>query len=146
MTELLAQIEGLERGPAGNTSLATAFVISQEMDDDEIIVVQETEYTGAGKHVLPQLSFARNNGIEIKVGNPEEEIPGKTVILPDHPSKMMAKEMDLNGYRRSYINNAVKRADGNTIELVDFEYLCTETKMDREKVTKILEDLGITIA
>ena len=145
MTELLAQIEGLERGPAGNTSLAAAFVISQEMDDDQIIVVQETEYTGAGKHVLPQLSFARNNGIEIKVGNPEEEVPGKTVILPDHPSKMMAKDMDLDGYRKSYINNAVKRAEGNTIEPVDFEYLCVETKMDREKVAKLLEDLGITV-
>jgi len=59
MTELLAQLEGLERGPAGNTSLAAAFVIAQEMEDDAILVVQETEYTGAGKHIVPQLTFCK---------------------------------------------------------------------------------------
>ena len=32
VTEALAQLEGLERGPAGNTSLAAAFVIAQELD------------------------------------------------------------------------------------------------------------------
>ena len=57
MTELLAQLEGLERGPAGNVSLAAAFSLAQEMDKDQIIVVQETEYTGAGKHIQPQLSL-----------------------------------------------------------------------------------------
>ncbi len=53
MTEVLAQLEGLERGPAGNTSLAAAFKLAQELDEDKIIVVQETEYTGAGKHIQP---------------------------------------------------------------------------------------------
>ncbi len=52
-------LEGLERGPAGNTSLTAAFALAQEMDEDQIIVVQETEYTGAGKHPMPQLSFAK---------------------------------------------------------------------------------------
>lgn len=51
MTELLAQLEGLERGPAGNTSLAAAFVIAQEMEDDAILVVQETEYTLSLIHI-----------------------------------------------------------------------------------------------
>ena len=58
------------RGPAGNVSLAAAFSLAQEMDEDQIIVVQETEYTGAGKHIQPQLSFARQNGIEIKIWKP----------------------------------------------------------------------------
>src|SRR5699024_4190890 len=84
MTELLAQIEGLERGPAGNTSLVAAFKLSQEMDKDEIIVVQETEYTGAGKHILPQLTFAEENGIEISIGDPKEEAPGENIILPEN--------------------------------------------------------------
>ena len=65
MTEALASLEGLEKGPAGNTSLAAAFALAQEMKEDELIVVQETEYTGAGKHVQPQLSFAKDNGIEV---------------------------------------------------------------------------------
>ncbi|MDF2531305.1 MAG: PLP-dependent lyase/thiolase, partial [Clostridia bacterium] len=55
ITEALAVLEGLERGPAGNTSLTAAFSLAQEMDEDQIIVVQETEYPGAGKHPMPQL-------------------------------------------------------------------------------------------
>jgi cystathionine beta-lyase/cystathionine gamma-synthase len=74
ITEALAQLEGMERGPAGNTSLAAAFQLAQEMKEDEIIVVQETEYTGAGKHILPQLSFAKKNGIQITFGDPLTEV------------------------------------------------------------------------
>src|SRR5699024_10557569 len=55
MTEALSNLEGLEKGPAGNTSLAAAFALAQEMDEDQIILVQETEYTGAGKAIQPQL-------------------------------------------------------------------------------------------
>ena len=79
MTEALAILEGMERGPAGNTSLAAAFSLSQTMKDTDIIVVQETEYTGAGKHILPQLSFARKNNVELKFGNPNKEIPVKNI-------------------------------------------------------------------
>ncbi len=59
MTEMLAILEGIERGPAGNTALACAFSLAQSLPEDEIVVVTETEYTGAGKHIQPQLSFAR---------------------------------------------------------------------------------------
>ncbi|NTV76370.1 MAG: PLP-dependent lyase/thiolase, partial [Holophaga sp.] len=58
VTELLAKLEGLERGPAGNTSLTAAVTLARQMGRDEIVVVQETEYTGAGKHHNSQLSFA----------------------------------------------------------------------------------------
>jgi cysteine synthase len=107
MTESLAQLEGLERGPAGNTSLAAAFSIAQEMDEDEIIVVQETEYTGAGKHIQPQLSFARDNGIDLHFGNPRDEVPGKSIILPEHPKMIKAVDLDMDKIRRSYIKNMV---------------------------------------
>ena len=76
ITEALANLEGLERGPAGNTALAAAFSLAQELPEDAILVVSETEYTGAGKHIQPQLDFARENGIELRFGNPEEDKPG----------------------------------------------------------------------
>lgn len=145
MTELLAQLEGMERGPAGNTSLAAAFVLAQEYDDDQIIVVQETEYTGAGKHILPQLSFAKKNNIEVKIGNPEEEVPGENIILPSHPSKMMVKELNLDNYRRSYISNAVKNANVSSIESTDLDFLCEETNLNKKHVENILSELGIYV-
>lgn len=142
MTELLAQLEGMERGPAGNTSLASAFVLAQEMEDDQIIVVQETEYTGAGKHPMPQLTFAKRNGVEVKIGDPTEEIPGKNIIIPEHPSKLTVKNMDVNEYRKSYVHNALKKVSGNEIDKVDFEFLMTETKLNEEKLTAILKEYG----
>lgn len=145
MTELLAQIEGLERGPAGNTSLAAAFVLAQQLEDEDIIVVQETEYTGAGKHVLPQLSFARKNNIEIKIGDPREEVPGKNIILPSHPSKLFVKEMDLDHYRKSYIVNALKSLKTSIIEHKDVDFLCEETKLDKQRVLTILSELKILV-
>jgi len=144
-TELLAQIEGLERGPAGNTSLAAAFAISQEMDDNQIIVVQETEYTGAGKHILPQLTFAKKNGIDVSVGNPKDEVPGKNIIIPDHPSKLYIEEHDLNKYRRSYIKNAAEKITGNEILKCDLDFLADETKESKEQVIKILHELNIVV-
>ena len=84
-TEMLASLEGLERGPAGNTSLAGAFALARELPEEAMIVVQETEYTGAGKHPMPQLTFAKRNGIDVIVGDPENEVPGKSIVIPSHP-------------------------------------------------------------
>lgn len=145
MTELLAQLEGLERGPAGNTSLAAAFVIAQEMEDDEILVVQETEYTGAGKHIVPQLTFAKQNGIKVLKGNPMEEIPGENIILPEDPSYMQIDNKDLNDYRKSLIKNTVKILKEKEIEQIDLGFLCEETKLEKEEVISILKEFGVIV-
>ncbi|HLR34986.1 MAG TPA: 2-amino-4-oxopentanoate thiolase subunit OrtB [Tissierellales bacterium] len=143
MTELLAQIEGLERGPAGNTSLAAAFSLAQELDEDKIIVVQETEYTGAGKHIQPQLTFAKENGIEIKIGNPEDEIPGKNIILPKEPKYVRTKEVDLNRMRRSYIRNCINNYKVEKINSEDMDYLINETNSNGEFVKSILDEFKV---
>jgi len=145
MTELLAQLEGLERGPAGNTSLAAAFVIAQEMEDDEIIIVQETEYTGAGKHILPQLTFAKQNGIEILKGDPKTEVPGKNIVLPEDPSMISIDDKDLNGYRKSLIKNSVKKLNENMIDILDVDFLCEETKLSKVEVLNILSTHGVCV-
>lgn len=145
LTELLAQIEGLERGPAGNTSIAAAFVISQEMEDNDIIVVQETEYTGAGKHHLAQLSFAKENGISIIIGDPKEEIVGTNIVIPSEPSKLCLKDIDLDYYRKSYINNTIKKLEKDYIEKIDLKFLCDETKLDVISVEEYLKEQGINI-
>ncbi|WP_431603320.1 2-amino-4-oxopentanoate thiolase subunit OrtB [Clostridium senegalense] len=145
VTELLSKIEGLERGPAGNTSLAAAFVIAQEMEDDDILVVQETEYTGAGKHILPQLTFAKENGIDIIIGDPKEEIPGKNIILPENPSKISISEKDLNRYRKSLIKNSVKNLQDKTIAMIDLDFLCEETKLSKLDLLDILKEFKVYV-
>lgn len=145
MTEVLAQLEGLERGPAGNTSLAAAFAIAQEYDNDEIIVVQETEYTGAGKHPIAQLNFAKENGIEIIIGNPKEEVPGKNIILPSHPSLVSVTDANMKELRKSYIRNSLKRIKGNEIEQRDLKFLLEETKLSLKETKELLKENNISI-
>lgn len=145
VTEMLAQLEGLERGPAGNTSLAAAFAIAQEMDEDDILVVQETEYTGAGKHPWAQLNFAAENGIEIKYGDPKEEVPGKNIIIPEHPRQIKVSEVSLKNLRRSYLRNVIANLPNKTVTEVELDYLVTETKSSRQFVEKFLAESGISI-
>ncbi|MDU5082341.1 2-amino-4-oxopentanoate thiolase subunit OrtB [uncultured Tissierella sp.] len=144
MTELLAQLEGLERGPAGNTALSAAFKLAQEMDEDQIIVVQETEYTGAGKHINPQLTFAKENGIEVIIGDPADEIPGKNIILPKDPSYIKLQELDLNKTRRSYIRNAVDHVKATKATKEDIDFLVEDTRSNAEFVKSVLDELGIS--
>lgn len=140
MTEALASLEGLEKGPAGNTALTAAFSLAQEMDKDQMIVVQETEYTGAGKHIQPQLSFARDNGIEVIFGDPKDEVPGKNIVLPSHPSLINADDADLIKMKKSLIKNALKMYEVDPTQR-DIEFLATETKTDVEFVKSTIKDL-----
>jgi cysteine synthase len=138
MTEMLANLEGLERGPAGNTALAAAFSLAQELPEDAVLVVSETEYTGAGKHIQPQLAFAKQNGIDVRFGDPQtEDKPGTNVILPKDPSYIKHKVADLNHFRQSRIKKAVKKAGCEPNE-ADLVYLAEETKTDVEFVKKTL--------
>lgn len=145
MTELLAQLEGLERGPAGNTSLTAAFCLAQELDEDQVIVVQETEYTGAGKHINPQLTFARENGVEIKFGNPQEEICGQNLILPSHPNLIKINEIDMNKIRKSYIKNAIENNQAEHLSEKDLEFLAKDSKSSKEFVTEVSKEILCTI-
>lgn len=145
VTELLAQMEGMERGPAGNTSLTAAFALAQTMNEDEIIVVQETEYTGAGKSPLPQLAFARENGIDIRFGDPDEEVAGESIVFPDHPSKVKVRHYDLDKARKSYIKASAAHVGATKATAGDIEYLMKETMKDEAFVKECLAELGIEV-
>lgn len=136
ITELLASLEGLERGPAGNTSLTVAFALAQEMEDDEIIVVQETEYTGAGKHPTAQLSFAKENGVKVVFGDPDDEVAGENIVLPDCPSKIKARKHDLDKARKSYIKNCLKISDNLSKE--DIKFIAEDTKTSVDLVEQLV--------
>ncbi len=137
-TEMLTKIEGLERGPAGNISLTAAVSLARQMDRDQVIVVQETEYTGAGKHHNSQLSFARQNGIEVRRGDPADDVPGKTIILPEHLSQIQSKKQDLDHLRKSYLANAAARYPVSQWSPSDFDFLAQDVKEDTEWVKKNL--------
>lgn len=141
MTEVLANLEGLERGPAGNTALAAAFSLAQELPEDAVIVVSETEYTGAGKHIQPQMSFARDHGIDIRFGDPDtEDQPGVNLILPKDPSFICHQDADIHHFRQALIKKAVKKSGVAVPTEDDLSFLADETKSD---IVFVKETLGL---
>ena len=139
ITEALAQLEGIERGPAGNTAVAAAFALAQELPEDAVIVVSETEYTGAGKHIQPQMAFARENGIEIKFGDPDkEDKPGVNLVLPKDPSYLRIQEADIKRFRESLIKKSCKKHGVTNPTAEDLQFLADETKTDMEFVKNAL--------
>jgi len=146
VTQVLAELEGLERGPAGNTSLAAAFALAQALDEDRIVVVQETEYTGAGKHPFAQLNLAKGMGIQVTRGDPRENQPGRRIVIPAHPSQIAAVDVDLDHVRRSYLRHALASlAEGAHLADTDFEFLAAETRTSRRYVQEVVDEhLGKT--
>ncbi len=130
VTELLTKMEGLERGPAGNISLTAAITLARSMDQDQIVVVQETEYTGAGKHQNAQLAFARENGIEVRRGDPRESVPGKSIVIPEHLDQVLGKVQDIDKLRREYLVNAAKQLPAAQWSQNDIAFLADDVKKD----------------
>ncbi len=145
-TELLAKLEGMERGPAGNTSLAGAIAIAREMDKDQILVVQETEYTAAGKLPSSQLTFARENGIEVRRGHPRENVPGKTIVIPKEAEQMGVEDFDMYKIRLSYIENAIRLSEGYMPTREDHLFLAQDSKSSLDFVCEAIASLDIKAA
>jgi cysteine synthase len=144
VTELLAKLEGMERGPAGNTSLAAAIPLAKELDRDQILVVQETEYTAAGKLPSSQLTFAEENGIEVRRGNPKENIPGKVIVIPERIEQLQAEELSLDKIRESYLKNVIRAAKGYKPIEEDILFLAEDSKSSAEFVLKTLNSFDTT--
>jgi hypothetical protein len=141
-TQVLAELEGLERGPAGNTSLAAAFVLARELPEDRSVVVQETEYTGAGKHPLAQLALARRMGVRVARGDPRESRPGASILIPEHPSQVCVAEVDLERVRRSYLRRAAESLPaGAPLEPVDRAFLAEETRWSPDRVQEVWDEV-----
>src|SRR5690606_19305416 len=101
--------------------------------------------TGAGKHINPQLTFAKDNGIELKVGDPANEVPGESIILPVNAGLIRVKDLDLDHMRRSLIRNQTAGAKATGISRVDIEYLMAETRSDEGFVRRVLQELEVPV-
>jgi threonine synthase len=141
-TELLAKLEGMERGPAGNTSLAGALALARELDKEQILVVQETEYTSAGKLPSSQLTFAKENGIEVRRGNPRENVPGRAIVVPERLDQIEVEDFDMEKIRSSYIENAVKKMKDYSPTDEDIQFLAEDSKSSIAQAREMIRVLN----
>jgi cysteine synthase len=143
VTEVLAKLEGLERGPAGNTAMAAAITVASELPRDATVVVQETEYTGAGKHHWAQLNFALEQGVEVRAGDPADNVPGTAIVIPERPEQIRARDVDLKRLRTSYVRNALSHApEGYVPTADDVAFLAEDTNSTPEAVEEIVAELA----
>ena len=133
-TELLSKLEGMQRGPAGNTSLAAALALARDLPENATVVVQETEYTGAGKHPWAQLAFAEANGVEVRTGARNENEPGRVIAIPDDCAQLGVEEVDLDRLRRSYLRHAIGDLDPRGLDEVDLRFLADETRLSVDAI------------
>ena len=138
-TELLAKLEGMERGPAGNTSLAGALALAREMEREQVLVVQETEYTAAGKLPSSQLTFAKENGVEVKRGHPRDNIPGKAIVIPEEINQFRLEELDLDKIRKSYFSKAVETTKPYEPTQEDFLFLAEDSNSSIDYVLGVIQ-------
>lgn len=142
VTEMLAQLEGLQRGPAGNTSLAAAIALALEMDENQTIVVNETEYTGAGKLPSAQLTFAKKMGMIVKRGDPiKEDKPGKVIAIPEHPSQIGYIEYPIREMKRSYLKELVKRENRSQFTQEELEFLKEDLRSSEDEIKELIAEI-----
>jgi 2-amino-4-ketopentanoate thiolase beta subunit len=142
VTEAMCKLEGLERGPSGNTAMTAALSLARELPRDATVVVQETEYTGAGKHHWAQLNFAKEQGVEVRSGDPRENKPGTAIVIPEQPEQIRAVDFDIAHMRASYVRNALKHApDGYEPTAEDIAFLAVDTKTDEVTVEATIAQL-----
>ena len=141
-TQLLAELEGLERGPAGNTSLAAALSVARELPSEALVVVQETEYTGAGKHPTAQLTMARNMGIDVRLGDPKDNRPGKVIVIPEEIDQVQAVDIDLNGLRRSYLGRIADARPDTPLTTEETQFLADDTGVTVDELTGLWEEVA----
>ena len=143
VTEAMAKLEGLERGPAGNTAMTAAISLARTVPREATIVVQETEYTGAGKHHWAQLNFAREQGVAVRAGDPADNVPGKVIVIPESPEQISAKDFDIARMRKSYVRNALSHApEGYAPTAEDIAFLAEDTNSDAVTVERTLAELA----
>jgi hypothetical protein len=105
-------------------------VLAREYGEEEIVVVQETEYTGAGKHPTAQLTLAREMGIEVRVGRRSDDRPGQRIVIPPGVEEMAIGEVDLAALRRSYLRRISSRAGRRPLEGFELGYLAEDLHAD----------------
>ena len=70
-------------------------------------------------------------GVEVRAGDPVDNVPGKLIVIPEVPEQIRAKDFDIAKMRRSYVRNALAHAGEDyapTSE--DIEFLATDTNSD----------------
>jgi 2-amino-4-ketopentanoate thiolase beta subunit len=96
MTEALANLEGLEKGPAGNTALAAAFCACAGADQDSSSSFRKPNTPEPANTFSHSWTLHGITASTFVSAIPKRTTPGKNIILPSHPSFIKCTDADLD--------------------------------------------------
>ncbi|MDD4229757.1 MAG: PLP-dependent lyase/thiolase, partial [Aminobacterium sp.] len=78
-------------------------------------------------------------GINVRRGNPKEQIPGENIIIPEGPELVKAQNVDLDDLKRSYCKNILKMNNMSKEQLTeaDIQFIAEDTKSTKEHIKKL---------
>ena len=69
-------------------------------------------------------------GIEVRFGDPKDNVPGKVIVLPEHLDQVRGRAQDMDHLRRSYLKNAAKAHPVDRWTDADVAFLAADLKKD----------------
>ena len=86
---------------------------------------------------MPQLTFAKRNGIDVIVGDPDDEVPGESIVIPAHPSMLRVRDVDLTRFvaPRCAISQVIDGRSDNEIAYI------AEVNLSVKETEALLETL-----
>ena len=100
-----------------------------DMDTIQHYIDKDLVIVGGGPAGLAAAAAAKENGIDVRFGDPSDDKPGTNVILPSNPGLIKCKDADLKHFKESLIKKSVKKA-GVEPTAADLEFLAEEVKED----------------
>lgn len=82
-------------------------------------------------------------GIEVRRGNPRENIPGKRIVIPTSFDQLSYEEYDLTELKKRYIENTFERFKVKALSDFELRFLAEETKEDEVFVSRIAREKGV---
>ena len=108
----------------------------KEMQSETARCLRDGEWIGD----LPARELVPGDLVEIRTGDPRESRPGRSIVIPDHPSRIMARDVDLDRVRRSYLRHAAESLPAGA-ELTDADrtFLIEETRASANMVEEAFD-------
>lgn len=79
----------------------------------------------------------------MRAGDPAMSVPGKSIIIPETPEQIRARDFDLARVRRSYIRHALEHAgEGYVVTPDDIVFLAEDTNTTPAVVEEIIAELA----
>ena len=79
-------------------------------------------------------------------GDPRENVPGKSIVIPEEFSQLHVTEVSLDRMRRSYVRNAVQRNNLKEVTEDEVQFLSEDSRLSPEDVRAVLEEYGVKLS